>query len=143
MELWRENKKLVAVTSVVTLLPMAAGVLLWEMLPDTIATHFGSGNVPNGWSGKEEAVFGIPLFCLIAHLMCAFAIPSHPKGQNMRRKIYKMLLLLCPGASLVCGVSIYGYALSFDVNTELCAKFFLGLVILFVGYSFYSSVHKK
>lgn len=143
MELWRKNKKLIAITSLIALLPMVAGVLLWKELPNTIATHFGFGNVPNGWSGKEAAVFGIPLFCLIAHLLCAFAVPSQPKGKNMNGKAYKMLLLLCPGASLVCGVSIYGYALSWNVNIEMCVKVFLVCVLLFVGYSCFASVYRK
>ena len=48
----KKHKTLVIVTSLLTLLPLFAGLLLWNQLPDRIATHFGFDGTPNGWSGK-------------------------------------------------------------------------------------------
>ena len=44
----KENKKLIIVTSVVTLLPMVVGLLLWNKLPATMATHFDINNQADG-----------------------------------------------------------------------------------------------
>ena len=71
MKLWKENKGFIVLTSLVILLPMAVGILFWDQLPETMATHFGSDNEPNGWSSRTFAVFGLPLFCLAAHLDAA------------------------------------------------------------------------
>ena len=52
------SKKIIVITSIVTLLPMAAGILLWQQLPETVAIHFGADNVENGWGSKAFAVLG-------------------------------------------------------------------------------------
>ena len=52
----KKYKTTLIVSSLLILLPMVAGLLLWNRLPDTIATHFGVGNVANGWSGKPFTV---------------------------------------------------------------------------------------
>ena len=44
----RQNKKMILFTSVITLLPIFIGMFLWNQLPDSIATHFGVNNQPDG-----------------------------------------------------------------------------------------------
>ena len=43
-------KRKLILTSLITFSPALAGLFLWDHLPDQIATHFGPGNIPNGWS---------------------------------------------------------------------------------------------
>ena len=66
----RQNKKLLLLTSVITLLPVFIGLFLWNQLPDSVATHFGLNNQPDGYSSKAFAVFGLPLILLAVHLVC-------------------------------------------------------------------------
>ena len=55
------NKKvLIITTSLITLLPILIGILCWNRLPDTVATHFSSDGTPNGFSPKIFAVLGLP-----------------------------------------------------------------------------------
>ena len=49
----KKYKKQLILSSIVTLLPILIGLFLWNRLPDTIATHFGSDNVANGWSSPS------------------------------------------------------------------------------------------
>lgn len=47
------NKKTLVLTSIVTLIPLIVGALIWQKLPDTIPTHFGMDAmvlVPTGYS---------------------------------------------------------------------------------------------
>ena len=44
--------------SILTISPSLAGILLWNRLPEKIATHFDQHNLANGWSSKPMAVFG-------------------------------------------------------------------------------------
>ncbi len=133
MEKCKNNKSFILITCLITLFPMIAGLLLWQKLPEQIATHFGSGNVPNGWSSKGFTVFGIPLFILAAHLLCTFFTAVDPKRQHIDEKLYKIILLICPAVSLVCGISIYTYALSIDINIAFFVKIFVGLLFIFIG----------
>ena len=47
MEKWKKNKRFIILTSLITLLPVMAGIFLWQKLPDQMATHFDFQNVPN------------------------------------------------------------------------------------------------
>ena len=63
----KANKRTLIVTSIVTLLPILIGLILWKRLPDRMATHFGPDNNANGFSSKALAVFGLPCFLLAVH----------------------------------------------------------------------------
>lgn len=89
--------------------------------------------MPNGWSSKGFAVIGLPLFLLAAHLICTFATALDPKKQGINSKIFKLVLLICPLSSLLCGISIYGYALSYNMNMELFVQIFVGLIFVVAG----------
>ena len=60
----KENKSKVIITSIVTVFPMVIGFLLWNRLPEKIATHFGSEGA-DGWSTKLFAVAIFPLILLV------------------------------------------------------------------------------
>ena len=51
----KKYKWTLLITSVIILLPILFGVLLWDELPDMMATHWGLDNQPNGWSSKAMA----------------------------------------------------------------------------------------
>ena len=42
--------KTLIITSIMDLSPIIIGIILWDRLPDKIATHFGVDNTPDGWS---------------------------------------------------------------------------------------------
>ena len=50
--MWKKYKTTLILTTLISLFPMVIGLLLWNRMPDTIATHFGTNNVPNGWSSN-------------------------------------------------------------------------------------------
>lgn len=133
MEKRKKNKSFFILTSLITLLPMIAGILLWQNLPDQMATHFDFQNAPNGWSSKAFTVFGIPLFILATHLLCAFCTLTDPKRQHISDKLYRLTLLLCPAVSVICGIAIYGYALNLKFDIGLFSKLFMGLLFIVIG----------
>lgn len=53
----RQHKKMILLTSIITLFPIFIGLLLWNQLPDSLATHWGINNEPNGYASKTFAVF--------------------------------------------------------------------------------------
>lgn len=129
------SKKIIVITSIVTLLPMAAGILLWQQLPETVAIHFGADNVENGWGSKAFAVFGIPIFCLILHWLCLIGTANDPRRVNINQKIFGIIIWICPFCSLLCGGSIYVYALQggFNFHIGISAQLFVGLLVLVLG----------
>ncbi len=67
-----KNKFLIIITSIATVIPIAADVILWNRLPNDIAIHFDSNGNADKWCYKAWAVFDLLLFALAAHLFCVF-----------------------------------------------------------------------
>ena len=74
--------KTLFITSIVTLLPMALGLLLWDRLPEQLPSHWNVNGEVDGWSSKAFAVFGMPLILLGVQWLCALATCADPKRKN-------------------------------------------------------------
>lgn len=89
----KEYRKRMILTSFVTIIPMFVGLLLWNKLPDTMATHFGSNNTPNGWSSKTFAVIGLPLLLLVLHWISVGITLNDPEEAEYRENdVYGYIL---------------------------------------------------
>ena len=126
-------RHLLLITSLCTLAPACAGLALWGRLPERVPTHFNFSGVADGWSGKPFAVFGLPLFLLTVHLICAFAVFHDPKAENVHGKIRTLCLWICPAVSLFTASMIYPNALGQAVDVNLCAMLLTGLLFVVVG----------
>lgn len=129
----KENRIKIIITSLITLAPILIGVLFWDRLPDQIATHFGQGNVPDGWSSKPMAVFGLPLILVALHLFCIFITLNDPKKKNIGRKILPIIFWMIPIISLLVNSATYGIALGLKIDIELIVSLLLGLLFIIFG----------
>ena len=114
--MWKKYKTTLILTTLISLFPMVIGLLLWNRMPDTIATHFGTNNVPNGWSSKTMAVIGIPLFLAALQIFTAVLTFSDPKRQNIGPKMIRLVLWIIPVTSLIVCCSIYANAVGIAVD---------------------------
>ena len=88
----KKNKKLLILTSIVTLIPVVIGLLLWNRLPEQIPSHWDiNGNI-DGWSSKTFAVFGLPLIMLAAQWLCCLGTGADPKKANHSDKVVHLVL---------------------------------------------------
>ena len=129
----KQHRKTLILTSIITLLPVVCGLLLWGQLPDSIATHWGLDSAANGWSSKPMAVFGIPLFLLAIHWICVLATSADPKNKNSNGKPLRLVLWVCPMVSLLTGIMIYAAALGITLDTWLLMPLFLGVMFIVIG----------
>ncbi len=109
------------------------GLILWGKLPDTIATHFDSNGTANGWSSKYFAVFGLPIFIVVCHLVCICSTLADPKKARIANKVFQMVLWICPLVSVFSGSVVYGHALGFRVNIAVAASVLVGIIFIAVG----------
>ena len=66
----KKHLKFLIMTSFIILLPILAGLLLWDQLPEQIPSHWNTDGEIDGWSSKPFAVFGLPLILLAVHWLC-------------------------------------------------------------------------
>ena len=128
----KQNKIKVIVSSVVILLPILFGLILWDQLRDTLATHWGTDGNADGFGAKPLVVFGFPVMLLILHLICLFftAKDNRHKGQN--KKAMGIVFWVVPLISLFSSGMIYATALGKTIHFSLVPVLF-GVLFLFLG----------
>ena len=129
----KKNKWQLMISSIIILLPIVAGLLIWNYLPEQIATHWGIDGEPDGWSSRSFAIFGLPLILLAVHWVCVFFTALDPKNKNQNSKVFNMVLWILPVISLVvCGLT-YAVALGNDINIGMAVRILLGILFVIIG----------
>ena len=133
MKKFKKHKKSIIITSIVTIFPILIGILLWDKLPEEIATHFGSNGEANDWSSKAFAVIGLPCLMLLVHFLCIAATCTDPKNKKISDKIFKLLLWIAPIISWFCSLSMYAYELGWNINITSWSTIFVGCIFIVIG----------
>ena len=129
----RQNKLKTVVSTLAILLPILVGVILWDKLPETIATHFGADNTANGWNSKGFTVFGIPLVMAALHLFCLVVTSLDPKYKNIGKKPLGMVFWIIPSVSLVVMSVIYAMALGIKIEVGFVVLLLMGIIFIIMG----------
>ena len=129
----KKNKGLMILTSVIILLPMLAGILLWDQLPERMATHWGVNGEADGWSSRPVAVFGLPLFLLAIHWMGVWLTGQDRRNRNQNEKVLQMMFWIAPVISLFGMGSTYAAALGQPPRIDRLAMLLLGIVFTIIG----------
>lgn len=129
----KKNLKALIISSVIILLPIIAGLLLWDQLPERFATHWGVDGQPDGWAGKPMAVFGIPLLMLVMQWVCALVTNADKRNHNQSAKAMNMVLWIIPAISIAAAAMIYGVAFGMEPNANMLLPILMGTMFLIVG----------
>ena len=129
----KKNLKLLIVTSLVILLPILAGVALWDQLPDPMPSHWNAAGEIDGWSSKPFAVFGLPGLMLVIQWLCLLATGADPKKANHPEKVLQLVLWIIPVLSVVMHTFTYLIALGYGVRMEVMMPVFIGLIFVIIG----------
>ena len=129
----KKNLKLLIITSIVTLLPIVAGVLLWNQLPDPMPSHWNAAGEIDGWSSKPFAVFGLPWILVAAQWLCLLGTAADPKKKNHSDKMIHLVLWIVPVLSVVMHTFVYLIALGYGVRMEMVMPVCIGLIFVIIG----------
>ena len=128
-----KHKHLLILTSLLTLLPIPVGLLLWNRFPETIAIHFGITGNADGFAGPSFAVFTLPLIMLGMHLLCVFftALDKGNRGRN--QKMFRIVLWSIPVISNLSILGIYALALGLEFSPVAWTMIPMGLLFAVIG----------
>jgi uncharacterized membrane protein len=129
----KKNLKTLILTSVITLLPIIAGLILWDKLPEQMPMHFDINGDADGYASKTFAVFGFPLIMTALQWLCSFLTGLDPKMKNFSKKTTALVLWIIPALSLLLHTIIYAYALGKEFNTITPIILFFGLFFVITG----------
>ena len=120
------------ITLVALLLPMLAGVIIWNKLPDVVATHWGPNGEPDGYSSKAFAVFGWPSIILALHLIASL-VTAKKDANSISDKLFSLLLWICPVMSILIAALTYATALGYEANVPFWAIMMVGIIYIVIG----------
>ncbi len=129
----KKNKWKIVISSIVILLPMLLGILLWKDLPDVLTTHWGADGHADGFSEKAFAVFGLPCILLILHFVCLLITLLDKKQQAQNQKVLGMLFWIVPYISFLVNGIVYRAAFGKEIDLTLVIPLLLGALLVFMG----------
>lgn len=129
----KEHKWQLLLSSIVILLPMVVGFLMWNILPDTMVTHWGADATADGFSSKPVAICLPPVILLALQWFCIFVTTIDPKNKGQNTKVFSLILWIIPGTSLFINAIMYTSALRGDVNIDILLHLGMGMLFLLLG----------
>ena len=126
-------KKQTFLKSLLILLPILAGLLLWNSLPEQLPIHWTSSGEVDDWASKPFAVLGMPALLLVLHWIALMATGADPKRKNHADKVVQLIFWLVPVLSVELSAATYAAALGKDVRIELLAPILMGALFVVIG----------
>ncbi len=127
------KKSEILISTLACFIPLIAGLLLWNRLPDVIATHFNANGEADGFMSKPMAVTVLPVFIGAINLLALFVTSHDPRREGQSEKILKLVLWLCPVVSVFTGFMIYSKALGNELNVNGIVNIMMGLLFTVIG----------
>lgn len=129
----RKHKKTLILSSLVTLLPILVGLILWDKLPERFTTHWGIDGQPDGWSSLPFAVFFPPLILLAGQWLCVWVTAKDPGNKDRNEKPLGLVLWIIPILSNLCCGLMYALALGAEFPVPSIMVAALGLMFVVIG----------
>lgn len=129
----KNNKWRILISSIVTVLPMAVGAVLWDKLPELMPTHWGVDGNADQFSSKGFAVFGIPLILLAIHLFACLVTSLDKRGREQSGAILSVVMLIVPLMSLCVNGVIYASSLGAVIDVPVFIVLTMGVLFVLIG----------
>lgn len=129
----KDHKGKLILSSLLVLPPLAAGLLLWNRLPEQLPMHWNAAGEIDGWGSRLMVVCAEPLFLLVIHWVCVVACFIDPKNKGQNRKALGLVLWICPAVSLLAGFMTLSAALGMGLQIEKLVLIFLGILFIVTG----------
>ena len=129
----KKHLKTLIITSILTLLPILAGLYLWDKLPEQVPSHWDVNGEIDGWSSKPFFVFGLPCIMLALQWLCVLGTAADPKKANHSGKVLHLVLWIIPVLSIVLSAMTYMITLGHSVRVEMIMPLIIGLIFTIIG----------
>lgn len=128
-----KNKKLLLLTSLLTLLPIPVGLLLWNQFPEQMAIHWGIAGQADGFASVPFAVFMPPVSMLAVQWLCILFTALDQRNRDRNQKMIRIVLWTIP---IICNLSclgIYALALGWEFSPVVWTMVPMGLLFAVIG----------
>lgn len=130
----KNNIKITIITTIVCLLPMIMGAIMYQQIPEQIPNHYGINSAPNQYVSKDYMLFGLPIIMAVTQLICCFIFFIF-YGKNIKKmpKIVSIVEWFIP----ILTIGIYFIILQGALGmTKLIAQsigLVIGILVFLIG----------
>ncbi|PID82286.1 MAG: hemolysin expression modulating protein [Clostridiales bacterium] len=128
-----KNRGLIIITSIVIIIPILFGIVLWDKLPEEIAIHFNSQGEVDNYGSKALVVYYFPIMMLFLHLFLIFISGKDNRFVKLSPKLKNVILWIVPIIILFVTSLIYAKALGYNLNMIFWSGLVMSLFLISIG----------
>ena len=129
----KRNIIILIVTTIICLLPMIAGAILYNQLPEQMPVHFNFENQPDVYGPKWIMLFGLPvIMALLQILLCGIFMAVARFKTAKPPKLITVMYWIIPVLTVTLYFVMIKYTLeTINVGKSVC--FVLGIIFAIIG----------
>ncbi|MBR5514244.1 MAG: SdpI family protein [Ruminococcus sp.] len=118
--------------AILTLCAVIPGFVVYNRLPEKVATHFNLSNEPDSFMPKLAAIVVPPVVMAVLGIICSL-ISSTDKRTENSRKVNTMVRFIIPVLAFVLEGMIILYALEKLTNVGAVAGLLISVLLIVIG----------
>lgn len=115
-------------TSIICLLPIIPGLLLWDQLPDQLAIHWNAAGEPDNFGPKTLVVFGLPLLLCALNLIVRLRQSADQTPRMLGTWLIPVISLILVPVTLLSGLGV-------GVPVTVIVSLLIGALLIIIGHS--------
>ena len=129
----KKNKLRLIISSIIIMLPCLLGFFGSELLPETIATHWGVDGAADGFMSSSLAFIVLPAILLAIHWICMIISAAIDKNSEQNRKVMEITFWIIPVISLISCGTIFAAALGYTTKLHIFALSIIAVAFIVIG----------
>ena len=128
----KNEKKLLMITCLISLLPIIYGLYFYDQLPQQIAVHFDVHNQPDNYFSKNLFVFGMPIMMCLFQIFGFIADLKQNTQKEANKKMTQVARWIIPVLTNVMYLATIAYALH-TIDIRVVCMIVIGTMLLVMG----------
>jgi len=134
MKMKKINKRLFALSTLICLLPVVLYLIVWSRLPEQMGMHWGSSGVEPSWTmPRAWAIFVLPVFLAIVHILVVVFVHHDPKREKQPKAMQNLIFWLLPIISIFANLVLLLMNLNENFPIGTATLVFVGLLFIILG----------
>ena len=127
------NWEMLAITCIVSILPIFIGLYFYSKLPESIAIHFDINNNPDNFFPKAVFVFGMPIMMVLLQIFACIINDLSDKNKEANKKATTVFKWIIPILSITMYVITVSYSLGNSIDIRKVVMIILGIIFIVMG----------
>lgn len=125
--------KTAIITSLVCLIPIIIGIIIYNKLPEQLPTHFDFKGEVDSYSSKNFTVFCMPLILCALNLFTHFMLNNDPKKRNIDKFFMNIGKWTIPVVSIIVLTITYLVGMEIHISVEKFVPAMISLLFIVIG----------